>query len=81
MNGDLVVDIEKRYARGATVRAAFSQLADGFHSTVLFGPSGSGKTTILRCLGVDHTRLTFRYQGRDYRLTDVHGNVVDEILA
>ena len=31
--------------------------------------------TILHCLGIDHTRLTFRFQGRDYRLTDVHGEV------
>ena len=37
--------------------------------------------TILHCLGVDHTRLTFSYQGRHHRLTDVHGNVVKEILA
>jgi hypothetical protein len=37
--------------------------------------------TILRCLGIDHTRLTFKYQGRHFRLTDVHGNVVRDILA
>jgi hypothetical protein len=37
--------------------------------------------TILRCLGVDHTKLTFRFQGRHYRLTDVHGEVVKGILA
>jgi hypothetical protein len=37
--------------------------------------------TILHLLGLDHERLTFRYQGRDFRLTDVHGRVVDEILA
>lgn len=37
--------------------------------------------TILRCLGIDHTRLTFKFQGRYHRLTDVHGNVVNEILA
>jgi uncharacterized protein (DUF1501 family) len=37
--------------------------------------------TILRCLGIDHTRLTFRSQGRDFRLTDVHGNVVKGLLA
>ncbi|HEY2154120.1 MAG TPA: DUF1501 domain-containing protein, partial [Isosphaeraceae bacterium] len=37
--------------------------------------------TVLRCLGIDHTRLTFRFQGRDFRLTDVHGNVVKELLA
>ncbi|HZZ82147.1 MAG TPA: DUF1501 domain-containing protein [Gemmataceae bacterium] len=37
--------------------------------------------TILHCLGLDHTRLTYRFQGRDFRLTDVHGEVVREILA
>jgi Protein of unknown function (DUF1501) len=37
--------------------------------------------TILYCLGIDHTRLTFKYQGRHFRLTDVHGNVVKAILA
>jgi hypothetical protein len=37
--------------------------------------------TMLRCLGIDHTRLTFRFQGRDYRLTDIHGNVVQPLLA
>ena len=38
-------------------------------------------TTILALLGFDHTKLTFRFQGRDYRLTDVHGNVVNGLLA
>ncbi|MBS1790963.1 MAG: DUF1501 domain-containing protein [Acidobacteria bacterium] len=37
--------------------------------------------TILHCLGIDHTRLTFKFQGRYYRLTDVHGEVVKQILA
>jgi hypothetical protein len=37
--------------------------------------------TILHCLGVDHEKLTYRYQGRDFRLTDVHGQVVKGILA
>jgi uncharacterized protein (DUF1501 family) len=36
--------------------------------------------TMLHCLGIDHRRLTYRYQGRNHRLTDVHGNVVEEIL-
>ena len=39
------------------------------------------QATILHCLGMDHERLTFRYAGRDFRLTDVHGHVVKEILA
>ena len=37
--------------------------------------------TVLHLLGIDHTNLTYRYGGRDFRLTDVHGNVVDQILA
>jgi hypothetical protein len=37
--------------------------------------------TILHLLGLDHEQLTYRYSGRDFRLTDVHGNVVREILA
>jgi len=37
--------------------------------------------TIVRLLGFDHTRLTFKFQGRDFRLTDVAGNVVGELLA
>ena len=37
--------------------------------------------TILHCLGIDHERLTFRFQGRDFRLTDVHGEVVKDVLA
>lgn len=37
--------------------------------------------TIMRCLGIDHKRLVFRYQGRDFRLTDVAGEVVSSILA
>jgi hypothetical protein len=39
------------------------------------------QATILRCLGIDHTRLTFKYQGRHHRLTDVHGTVVRDLLA
>jgi Protein of unknown function (DUF1501) len=37
--------------------------------------------TILHLLGIDHTRLTFRFQGRDFRLTDIHGELVNGILA
>ena len=37
--------------------------------------------TILHLLGIDHKRLTYRYQGRDFRLTDVHGHVVKDIIA
>ncbi|MDA0658643.1 MAG: DUF1501 domain-containing protein [Planctomycetota bacterium] len=37
--------------------------------------------TLLHCMGIEHTQLTYRFQGRDFRLTDVHGRVVREILA
>jgi hypothetical protein len=37
--------------------------------------------TILHLMGLDHTKLTYRYSGRDFRLTDVHGTVTNAILA
>jgi hypothetical protein len=36
---------------------------------------------MLHLLGFDHTRLTYRYAGRDFRLTDVHGRVIHDIIA
>jgi arylsulfatase A-like enzyme len=39
------------------------------------------QATILHCLGIDHKRLTYRFQGRDFRLTDVEGEVVRQVLA
>ncbi len=39
------------------------------------------QATMLHCLGIDHLKLTYRFQGRDYRLTDVHGQLVPELLA
>jgi uncharacterized protein (DUF1501 family) len=38
------------------------------------------QATILHLLGLDHLKLTYRFQGRDYRLTDVHGNVIQKIV-
>ena len=37
--------------------------------------------TLLHLLGFDHERLTYRFQGRDFRLTDVHGRLVKQLLA
>ena len=37
--------------------------------------------TLLHLLGIDHEKLTFRFSGRDMRLTDVHGRIVNEIIA
>ena len=39
------------------------------------------QATILHCLGLDHERLTYFHAGRDFRLTDVHGRIVREMLA
>ena len=39
------------------------------------------QATVLHLLGMDHTKLTFKFQGRDFRLTDVHGNVVQKPLT
>jgi Protein of unknown function (DUF1501) len=39
------------------------------------------QATILHCLGIDHTKLTYQYQGRHHRLTDVHGKVVTQVLS
>ena len=39
------------------------------------------QATILHLLGIDHERLTFKHQGRHYRLTDVHGKIVRDILS
>jgi hypothetical protein len=53
----------------------------GFHITERPVHVHDLQATILHLLGLDHKRLTYRSQGRDFRLTDVHGNVVNEILA
>ena len=37
--------------------------------------------TMLYLMGLDHKKLTYKFQGRDFRLTDVHGNVVQKLLA
>jgi hypothetical protein len=53
----------------------------GMHAVEGVCPIHDLHATILHLLGVDHERLTFRFGGRDFRLTDVHGRVVREILA
>ncbi|MCH2129200.1 MAG: DUF1501 domain-containing protein [Pirellulaceae bacterium] len=69
---------------GGGVKAGFT-LGDtdeiGYHVTEQPVHVHDIQATILHCLGVDHERLTFRHQGRDFRLTDVAGNVVRDILA
>ena len=59
---------------GATDRFGCSAVEDRVHVHDLHA-------TILHLMGLDHERLTYRYSGRDFRLTDVHGTVVNEIIA
>ncbi|MBC9867302.1 MAG: DUF1501 domain-containing protein [Opitutae bacterium] len=46
-----------------------------------FGRTGPASPANLHQLGIDHTQLTYKFQGRHYRLTDVHGDVIHETLA
>jgi hypothetical protein len=62
------------YLHGSTDELGFGPVTGRLHVHDLHA-------TILHLLGFDHMRLTFRFQGRDYRLTDVHGEVAHEILA
>jgi hypothetical protein len=62
------------HVHGQTDELGFNVTSDPVHVHDL-------NATLLHLLGFDHTRLTFRFQGRDYRLTDVHGNVVRQVLA
>ncbi|MBI4585883.1 MAG: DUF1501 domain-containing protein [Planctomycetes bacterium] len=59
---------------GATDEFGFRAVEDKVHVHDLHA-------TILKLLGFDHERLTYRYAGRDFRLTDVHGRVIEEIIA
>ena len=62
------------YAHGATDEFGFKAQDKPMHVHDLHA-------TILHLLGIDHERLTYRYAGRDFRLTDVYGEVAHEILA
>jgi hypothetical protein len=59
---------------GASDELGFAAVEDRVHVHDL-------QATVLHLLGLDHTKLTFRFQGRDFRLTDVHGEVVSKLLA
>ena len=59
---------------GETDEFGYNITAGGMHIHDL-------QATVLHLLGIDHERLTYRHGGRDFRLTDVEGNVVREILA
>jgi hypothetical protein len=66
--------VKRGISYGETDELGFSITRDKVHVHDL-------QATILHLLGMDHERLTYRFQGRDYRLTDVHGHVVNGILS
>jgi Protein of unknown function (DUF1501) len=66
--------VKRGYIHGATDDFGFNAVRDPVHVHDL-------NATILHLLGFDHTKLTFRSQGRDFRLTDVHGEVVHSLVA
>ncbi len=66
--------LKKGFAHGATDEFGHKAVQDKVHMHDLHA-------TLLHMLGLDHERLTYRYDGRDFRLTDVHGHVVKEIFA
>jgi hypothetical protein len=59
---------------GESDEFGFNVARDGVHIHDL-------QATIMHLLGIDHERFTFRFQGRQFRLTDVHGEVVKPVLA
>jgi len=66
--------VKSGHIHGASDEFGFSVAEGGVHVHDL-------QATILHLLGIDHQKLTFKFQGRQFRLTDVHGRVVKEILA
>jgi hypothetical protein len=66
--------LKRGHVHGATDELGFNVVRDPVHVHDL-------NATLLHLLGLEHTRLTFRFQGRDYRLTDVHGHVVHDLIA
>ena len=66
--------VKAGYTHGETDDFGFRPVRDAVHVHDF-------QATVLHLLGIEHTRLAYRYQGRDFRLTDVHGNVVREVLA
>jgi len=62
------------YSHGVTDEYGYNLEQDGVHVHDFHA-------TLMHLLGIDHERLTYKYQGRYFRLTDVHGHVVKELLA
>jgi hypothetical protein len=69
-------------AGGGTKPGTYGETDDfGFHITKDKVHVHDLQATILHLLGLDHERLTYHHAGRDFRLTDVHGHVVHDLLS
>ena len=88
----MVIDGTTGFIGGAGISSAWDTGVKGgmtYGTTDDFGWKGVDKrvhvhdlhATILYLMGIDHTKLTYRYSGRDFRLTDVAGNVIHDIIA
>ena len=66
--------IKPGMSMGETDEFSYNIVADPVHVHDI-------QATVLKCLGIDHKRLTYKFQGRDFRLTDVAGNLVPALMA
>jgi hypothetical protein len=66
--------MKRGFSMGETDDFGYNIVADPVHIYDL-------QATVLHCLGIDHTKLTYKFQGRHFRLTDVHGQLVKQVLA
>ena len=67
-------NVKKGYTHGATDEFGYNIIEKPVHVHDF-------QATLLHILGIDHEKLTYKFQGRRYRLTDVHGNIVNDLLA
>jgi hypothetical protein len=65
--------------KGGTIYGAIDEF--GYHAVEQPVSVPDLHATILHLLGLDHERLTYRFQGRDYRLTDVEGRILNDLIA
>jgi hypothetical protein len=79
IQGGLRLDDPVAMRRGGTTHGATDEF--GMHAVEQRVHVHDLHATVLHLMGIDHRQLTFRYSGRDYRLTDVHGRVVDGWFA
>ena len=82
INGNGNIGIRAKAAAGIRPGMVYGE-TDDFSYNIVKDPVGihDFQATLLYLLGIDHLKLTYKFQGRDFRLTDVAGNVVTKLLA